>query len=154
MNASVITSYYLPWSESEAAAQENFKAGENRALRLKVLYDHNDARVGERIHCIVEAERIGFRGYGMMLAEVGLPPGAEVDRASLEQAETESAISGYEIQPDRVVFYLWPTAGGSSFGFDFRMRYRIEAMSAPSLVYDYYNPESNATVAPVLFSVR
>jgi A-macroglobulin receptor binding domain len=118
------------------------------------LYDHNDLHLGERVHCSVEAERIGFRGYGMMLAEVGLPPGAEVDRASLEQAETAPGVSGYEIQPDRVVFYLWPTAGGSSFGFDFRMRYRIEAMSAPSRVYDYYNPEANAAVAPVLFNVR
>jgi hypothetical protein len=154
MNASVITSYYLPWAESEATAQENFKTGEKRALRLKVTYDHNDAHVGERVHCSVEAERIGFRGYGMMLAEVGLPPGAEVDRASLEQAETAPGFSGYEIQPDRVVFYLWPSAGGSSFAFDFRMRYRIEAMSAPSLVYDYYNPEANAAVAPVLFDVR
>jgi hypothetical protein len=154
MNASVITSYYLPWAESEATAQENFKTGERRALRLKVLYDHTDAHAGERVHCSVGAERIGFRGYGMLLAEVGLPPGAEVDRASLEQAETAPGVSGYEIQPDRVVFYLWPTAGGSSFGFDFRMRYRIEAMSAPSQVYDYYNPESNAAVAPVLFNVR
>ena len=154
MNTSVITSYYLPWAESEATAQENFKTGEKRALRLKVLYDHTDAHAGERVHCSVEAERIGFRGYGMLLAEVGLPPGAEVDRASLEQAETAPGVSGYEIQPDRVVFYLWPTAGGSSFGFDFRMRYRIEAMSAPSMVYDYYNPESNAAVAPVLFNVR
>jgi uncharacterized protein YfaS (alpha-2-macroglobulin family) len=154
MNASVITSYYVPWAESEATAQENFKTGEKRALRLKVSYDHNDLHMGERVHCGVQAERIGFRGYGMMLAEVGLPPGAEVDRASLEAAETARGVSGYEIQPDRVVFYLWPTAGGSSFGFDFRMRYRIEAMSAPSLVYDYYNPEANATVAPVLFNVR
>jgi len=154
MNAAVITSYYLPWAESEATAQENFKTGEKRALRLKVAYDHNDAHVGERVHCNVEAERIGFRGYGMMLAEVGLPPGAEVDRASLDLAEAAPGVSGYEIQPDRVVFYLWPTAGGSSFSFDFRMRYRIEAMSAPSLVYDYYNPEANASVAPVLFKVR
>jgi hypothetical protein len=154
MNASVITTYYLPWAESEATAQENFKTGEKRALRLKVSYDHNDVHVGERVHCSVEAERIGFHGYGMMLAEVGLPPGAEVDRASLEQAEAAPGVSGYEIQPDRVVFYLWPTAGGSSFGFDFRMRYRVEAMSAPSLVYDYYNPEANASVAPVLFQVR
>jgi uncharacterized protein YfaS (alpha-2-macroglobulin family) len=154
MNATVIASYYLPWAESEATAQENFKTGEKRALRLGVRYDHTDAHVGERVHCSVEAERIGFRGYGMMLAEVGLPPGAEVDRASLEEAETSPGVSGYEIQPDRVVFYLWPVAGGTSFGFDFRMRYRIEAMSAPALVYDYYNPEANATVAPVLFSVR
>jgi hypothetical protein len=154
MNASVIASYYLPWAESEATAQEHFKAGEKRALRLIVGYDHTDAHVGERVHCSVHAERVGFRGYGMMLAEVGLPPGAEVDRASLEEAEMSPGVSGYEIQPERVVFYLWPVAGGTSFGFDFQMRYRIEAMSAPSLVYDYYNPEANATVAPVLFSVR
>jgi A-macroglobulin receptor binding domain len=154
MNVSVITSYYLPWAESEATAQENFKTGEKRALRLKSSYDHNDAHVGERVHCNVGAERIGFRGYGMMLAEAGLPPGAEVDRASLEQAETARGVSGHENQADRVVLYLWPTAGGSSFGFDFRMGYRIEAMSAPSLVYDYYNPEANATVAPVRFTVR
>jgi hypothetical protein len=27
-------------------------------------------------------------------------------------------------------------------------------MSAPSLLYDYYNPEANATVAPVSFTVH
>jgi hypothetical protein len=30
---------------------------------------------------------------------------------------------------------------------NFRMRYRVEAMTAPSILYDYYNPEANATVA-------
>lgn len=44
--------------------------------------------------------------------------------------------------------------GNSNFAFDFQMRYRIEAMSAPSLIYDYYNPEANAAVAPVLFNVH
>ena len=86
----------------------------------------------------------------MMLAEVGLPPGAEVDRSSLEIA----SVSSYEIQPDKVVFYLWPTAGGTSFSFDFRTRYRLEAMTAPSEIYDYYNPEARAVVAPLLFTAR
>ncbi len=154
MNASIVTSYYIPWSQSDAVAKEAFKTGETRALRLKVLYDRNELRLDETVHCTVEAERIGFRGYGMMLAEVGLPPGAEVNRASLDKAESSPGVSGYEVQPDRVVFYLWPKAGGTTFAFDFRMRYRIEAMTAPSVVYDYYNPEANATLAPVRFTVR
>ncbi len=154
MNASIVSDYYIPWAESEAIAKEAFKTGENRALRLKVLYDRNEVRLGDSVHCTVQAERIGFRGYGMMLAEVGLPPGAEVDRASLEKAEDSPGVFGYEIRPDRVVFYLWPTAGGTSFAFGFRMRYRIEAMTAASVVYDYYNPEANATVAPVRFTVH
>jgi hypothetical protein len=154
MNASVVTSYYIPWAESQAIAKEAFKTGENRALRFKVLYDRSELLLGDTVHCTVEAERVGFRGYGMMLAEVGLPPGAEVDRASLETAETSPGVLGYEIQPDRVVFYLWPTAGGTTFAFNFRLRYRVEATTAASVVYDYYNPEANATVAPVRFTVH
>ncbi len=48
----------------------------------------------------MKAERVGFRGYGMMLAEVGLPPGAEVDRASLEEAMRDSGwgVQSYEVQ--------------------------------------------------------
>jgi hypothetical protein len=77
-----------------------------------------------------------------------------IDRSSLEEAETAPGVFGYEIQPDRVVFYLWPNAGGATFAFNFRMRYHIEAMTSASNVYDYYNPEANATVAPVRFTVH
>jgi A-macroglobulin complement component/alpha-2-macroglobulin family protein/MG2 domain-containing protein/carboxypeptidase family protein/A-macroglobulin receptor/macroglobulin-like protein len=154
VNASVVASYYVPWGDSEATTSEARKTGDSRALQFKALYDHNEIRQGDRVHCTVTAERIGFRGYGMMLAEVGLPPGAEVDRASLEEAENSGAASGYEIQPDRVVFYVWPAAGGTTWSFDFRMRYRSSAMTAASRLYDYYNPDANATVAPVRFTVR
>jgi hypothetical protein len=34
------------------------------------------------------------------------------------------------------------------------MRYRIEGMTAASVIYDYYNPDANATVAPVPFTVH
>jgi hypothetical protein len=103
------------------------------------------------VHCNVNVERIGFRGYGMMLAEVGLPPGSEVDRSSLVRG---GWVQGYEVQPDRIVFYVWPEAGGTNFAFDFRVRYSMEAMSTASVLYDYYNPEANATVTPTEFSVH
>ena len=154
LNAALITSYYISWPDSQATNSEAFKTGDTRALRLKVHYDRTEQSLGDPIQCAVEAERIGFRGYGMMLAEVGLPPGAEVDRASLDKAQSESGVSGYEIQPDRVVLYLWPTAGGTKFSFTFRTRYRLDAMTPASDVYDYYNPEANATVFPVRFSIH
>ena len=154
LNASVITSYYIPWRDSSATNKEPFKTGETRALHFKVLYDRIEPTLSDTVHCTVEAERIGFQGYGMMLAEVGLPPGAEVDRSSLDKSQAAPGVFGYEIRPDRAVFYLWPTAGGTSFSFDFRMRYRGDAMTAASVIYDYYNPESSATVTPVRFTVH
>jgi uncharacterized protein YfaS (alpha-2-macroglobulin family) len=113
-------------------------------------------KTGEEIRCDVEAERIGFRGYGMLLAEIGLPPGAEVDRNSLETAAKASGweINQYDVLPDRVVVYLWPHAGGAKFSFKFSLRFGLKALTPPSTLYDYYNPEAHATVEPVEFRVE
>jgi hypothetical protein len=148
MNAQLISTWYIPWAESSATAIQNFKPGDTRALRLQIAFDRTQPAFGDAVTAHVEAERVGFHGYGMMLAEVGLPPGAEVDRESLESA------GSYEVQPDRVVFYLWPVAGGAKFDFRFRLRYRCDALTAPSLLYDYYNPENRAIVPPTRFIVR
>jgi uncharacterized protein YfaS (alpha-2-macroglobulin family) len=153
MQTNVITSYYVPWPQAEATQTENFKSGDARALKLKVDFDRHEAKVGDAIPCRVEAERVGFAGYGMMIAEIGLPPGAEVDRESLEEAK-QNGVDGYEVQPDRVVFYLWPSAGGTKFQFVFRPRFGINAMSGPSVLYDYYNPEANAAVLPLRFNIQ
>ncbi len=154
--AQIVETHYLPWSKSLATQAENFKPGGARALRLAVNFDKIEARIGENITCKVEAERVGFSGYGMMLAEVGLPPGAEVDRASLELAVKNAgyAINHYDVLPDRLIFYLWPSAGGCKFSFQFRSRFGTKAQSSASILYDYYNPEARAVVAPTRFVVR
>jgi hypothetical protein len=92
----------------------------------------------------------------MLLGEVGLPPGADVDRASLERALRESggAFSRYDVLPDRVVVYLWPYTGAARVSFKFRPRYRLNALTAPSQLYDYYNPEARVVVRPTRFVVR
>jgi uncharacterized protein YfaS (alpha-2-macroglobulin family) len=125
-------------------------------LRLKVSFDKTELKAGDEVTCRVEAERVGFHGYGMMLAEIGLPPGADVDRATLERAMSESGwdVSQYDVLPDRVIVYLWPRAGGTRFTFKFKLRYGLNAQSAPSLLYDYYNPEARVQVAPLRFRVR
>jgi hypothetical protein len=86
-------------------------------LRYSVQFDRLTASPGDSFRCTVHAERVGFRGYGMMLAEVGLPPGADVDRASLDAAVSDSGweLQSYEIQPDRVVFYLWRMLAAQMF---------------------------------------
>jgi uncharacterized protein YfaS (alpha-2-macroglobulin family) len=151
-----VATYYLPWAESIATQNENWRANGSSGLRLVTKFDKTEGNISDRINCHVEAERIGFRGYGMMLAEIGLPPGADVDRASLETAMKGSdwSISQYDILPDRVIVYLWPRAGGTKFDFTFRPRFGLRAQTAASLVYDYYNPEARAIVAPIKFVVK
>jgi hypothetical protein len=123
---------------------------------MDVHFDKHSLAPGEEVQCSVLAERVGFRGYGMMLAEIGLPPGVEVERDSLERAMKESGwvINQYDILPDRVVLYLWPRAGGVKFSFTFKPRFGMKALTTPSVLYDYYNPEARAVVEPTQFVVQ
>jgi hypothetical protein len=92
----------------------------------------------------------------MLLGEIGLPPGADVDRASLDEAVKSAGwdLYRYDVLPDRLIVYLWPRAGGTKFEFKFRQRYGLKAQTAASVVYDYYNPEARTVVKPSKFEVR
>src|SRR5262245_41853926 len=155
-SAQVVETHYEPWEQGAAARSDNIRLRNSSALRLAVNYDKLEAKIGEVVVCNVTAERVGHYGYGMMLAEIGLPPGADVDRESLELAAQEAgwSLNHYDVLPDRVIAYLWPQAGGLKFSFKFKPRYGVKAQTAPSALYDYYNPEARVALAPSRFVVK
>jgi hypothetical protein len=150
--AQIVADLYRPWpAVAPVSASTN-----NEELRLAVSFSNTTPGIGSAVEATAHIERIGFRGYGMLIAEIGLPPGADVDRASLGSAIAASGgeINQYEVLPDRLLVYLWPRAGGLDVKFRFRLRYGVDALSSPSKVYDYYNPDSHFDVAPVRFTSR
>lgn len=148
----IVGTYWVPWSASPAVSGSS----DSDVLRLDTRCDKTEARVMELITCRVKAERVGHRGSGMLLAEIGLPPGADVDRSALDTAIKSSnwAIDSYDVLPDRVIVYLWPRGGGSEFDLKFRPRIAMNAKSPGSIVYDYYNPEARATIPATRFVIR
>jgi uncharacterized protein YfaS (alpha-2-macroglobulin family) len=144
-----IETHYVPWP----AAMPDTANG----LRLDIRFDKTGIVLGDTVTCTVEAQRTTTAGGGMLLAEIGLPPGAEVDRPSLEAAVRTpgTSLHRFEILPDRVVFYLWP--GGTQtarFQFKLKPRYGLDAQTAASELYDYYNPEARVVAKPTHFTVR
>ena len=154
--AQLVMSHYRPWNAFHVAEANSPETSVTNSMMLKVKYDRSELKIGEEVVCQVEAARVGSYGRGMMLAEIGLPPGADVDRASLETAVRDNgySINQYDVLTDRIVVYLWPQTGGTKFSFKFKLRYGIKAQSAPSLLYDYYNPEAKAVIAPTRFVVK
>jgi uncharacterized protein YfaS (alpha-2-macroglobulin family) len=145
VQAQVNTVWFEPWSGPERA----------RDFELETRFGTLTPKVGEAVRCEVKVSRPAFRGYGMMIAEIGLPPGAEVDRASLEAARDEdgSGVDAFEVAPDHVTLYTWPRAADSRVQFEFRPRYRMRARARESVLYDYYNPEARAVLVPEKFEV-
>jgi hypothetical protein len=148
----LVSTHYIDWKNSDVSGT-SFTG--SRALRLAYTCDKQTAAIMQEINCSVEAERVGFQGYGMLLAEIGIPPGAEVSRESLEKAmEADRSLSRYDILPDRIVVYMWAKAGGTKLNFSFHPRYGINAQTPASIVYDYYNPEAQAVIAPLKFLIK
>lgn len=148
----VVATHYIDWRDADLSGKTT---SQSRALRLDLKCDKTATAIMDEITCSTSIERVGSSGYGMLLAEIGTPPGADVSRESLERAiANDWSISRYEILPDRVVLYLWARAGGTNFSFTFRPRYGINAQTPSSVVYDYYNPEAQAIAAPLRFMVK
>ncbi len=133
MMSQLVSTHYIDWKDADVSQRT---VNQSRALRLDYACD-------------------GFRGYGMLLAEIGTPPGADVSRESLEAAlEADWSFSRYDILPDRIILYMWAKGGGTKINFKFRQRYAINALTPSSVVYDYYNPEARAAAAPMRFAVK
>jgi hypothetical protein len=153
-NAQLTAWLYVPWAQNASGKAETTVPGKSFGLDFGYTCDAANAVVGQAINCTVSARRFGSEGYGMMLAEVGLPPGADVDRVSLGKLLDSWTISRYELQPDRIIFYLWSSAAeGEKFSFRFTPRYSIHAKAAPAKLVDYYNPDLSAVLAPQSFTV-
>lgn len=144
----LVRSHYVAWEDSTST---NRDVNDSRAIELKYGCDKTAGKVMDEVKCSVSAGRVGFRGYGMLLAEIGIPPGADVSRESLDEAVNAGRISRYEVLPDRIVVYLWAIPGGAKFDFSFKPRYGINAQTPPSVLYDYYNEEARAVIAPMRF---
>jgi hypothetical protein len=147
-SAQSVSFYHVRWDSTVVAPQPG-------PLKLDVACDRTRLEVGTKATCKVSAERVGTRGYGMMIAEIGIPPGVDVDRESLQNQLSTSGwdLSSFEVLPDRVIAYLWPRAGGTSFTLSFTPRMAIDAHSAPYILYDYYNPDAAITLPPTRFIV-
>jgi len=139
-HARFAAAWYEPWKGPRTS----------RELALQVQYSTAETSPNQPVRCDVTVSRPSFRGYGMMIAEVGLPPGAEVDRGTLDDSKVDS----YEVAPDHVTFYVWPDANDTKFSFIFRPRYAIRAMSARSVLYDYYNPDARTVLPPLTLIVK
>ncbi|HRH40055.1 MAG TPA: MG2 domain-containing protein [Pyrinomonadaceae bacterium] len=148
----IVSAHYIDWKDSVSSGKET---NQSRQLRLDYKCDKQNPTIMQEVSCAVETERVGFQGYGMLLAEIGIPPGADVSRESLEEAlKNDWSLSRYDILPDRIIFYMWSKAGGTKINFKFKPRYGIKALTPASVVYDYYNEEAKAIVAPLKFEVK
>src|SRR5262249_15359041 len=82
-SAHTLTRFDVNWNSPLATP----KSG---PLKLNVTCDRTHLEIGAKSTCNVFAQRIGSAGHGMMIAEIGIPPGVDVDREGLQNQASEN----------------------------------------------------------------
>ncbi len=140
--------YYLPWDEVEPD-----KTG---PLDIQVEYDKTQLSVDDTIHVTVTVSNSDPDSKSMIMAELGLPPGFDLDTTELQQLQQQGVVSKIEKTAMQLLVYIDNVSPEAPlvFGYDLTAQYPLEASAPKSETYFYYNKTLRSEAGPVTVFVE
>lgn len=145
----VVVEYFVPWSAVPPAPPEQ------RAMRVDVAYDRTELAVNDTVKVTAEVELLVPGQAGMVLVDLGVPPGFSPVSEDLDRLVESGAIDRYELTGRQILLYLTDVPEGKVYRFQYRLRARfpIKAQTGSSRAYDYYTPNRQDTQPPQRITV-
>jgi uncharacterized protein YfaS (alpha-2-macroglobulin family) len=144
----IVGKYYLPWELIERPKQE--------LLSIDVEYDRTKLAADDMVTAAVRVVNNDRRDCNMVVIDLGVPPGFEVQSEDLDKLVRGKKIEKHTIAARQIIVYLDSLASGKPLEFSYRLRakFPMKAATPASTVYRYYNPEIKATASPVDIEVN
>lgn len=140
--------YYMPWKDVLP------KPGDLIDIELK--YDRTELETNE---IVTAAVKITYNGPGtanMVIVDLGIPPGFEVQAEDFGKLVDDGVIQKYSFTGRQTILYFDKIEAGKPITFSYRLKakYPLRASAPESKAYLYYNPEIQDTTPPVTMTVR
>ena len=143
--------YFVPWQQATS----------HEPLAIEVKYDRTRLAQDEIVTGTAKIRNNLDKTAKMVMVDLGIPPGFELLSEDLQQMveKTASGKSGrlekFNMTATQAILYFDSIAPRDSFEVRYRLRakYPIHAEGFASRVYQYYDPNVNATAKPVQFEV-
>jgi len=154
----VTARYYVPW--------ELVPPEEREAMTINVRYDRTDIQVDDTVRVDVTA-KLNLEGTAkMVVLDLGIPPGFEVQAEDLSarvqqdfQKDEEypgPTVKRFDLTGRQIIVYLQNLSYGEpiSFHYGLRAKYPLRVKTPASTAYDYYNPEQVGVAQPEVVAVE
>ncbi len=155
----ITSRYYLPW---ELVPDEP----EKEAMSIEVRYDRTAIQKDDTVGVEVTVQ-LNLEGTArMVVLDLGIPPGFEVDSEPLSARVQQDAQRGeeypgarlkrYDLTGRQIIVYLENMTYGQPLRFSYRLRakYPLRVKTPASTAYDYYNPEQAGVAPPQVMEVE
>ena len=127
----------------------------NGPFALDVTYDATSTTVGTPVRVTARATNNDTELRNQVMVRVGRAPGFAPRVEDLELLVARGVAARYEVRQEDVTFYLMGVAAGETRELSFRMTpgLAVEALTAASSVYAYYEPDLREVVEPEMMIV-
>ena len=135
--------YFIPWKELKVL---NVK----EPLSISVDYDKNMLRKDDMVTCNVKVKSYVQGDFGMVVVDLGVPPGFAVETGDLSELVGSNVIQKFETTGRQVIIYLDKVLLDKPVNFSYRLlaKFPVKAKTPVSLAYQYYNPDMKTTAKP------
>ncbi len=142
----IVGSYFVPWGKGEKV----------EPLSIAVNYDRTQLERNETVTCKVTARNNTPQRAEMVILDLGIPPGFQVERDALDGAVKAGKIARYTLTGRQATIYLRYLDNNQELSLEIPMKARlmITAKTPESKIYEYYNPEVNGYDMPEELNVR
>lgn len=142
----VVARYFMPWKKSVL---------KDEPISIKVQYDKTTMKKDDMVTCTAKVVNNRKGDFGMVVIDLGIPPGFEVQTGDLAELVGSKVISKFETTGRQVIVYLDRVVMGKPVEISYRLRakYPVKAQTPASSVYEYYNPAVKAVAEPVQVKV-
>ncbi len=125
-------------------------------LAVSVKYDRTQLETGDsvKVHAVVTNN--ASTPARMLMVDVGTPPGFAVQAEDLDRLKSRGAIERYTLTGRGVIIYLSNLQAGQGLSLDYHIvaRMPLRAVTAPTTVWAYYDPQVRSSAKPTTFVVR
>ena len=138
----IVSKYYLPWEKPPV---------EGKLLSIDVAYDRSQLAKDDVVTCSVTIANNRPGSAQMVIVDLGIPPGFEVQTGDLDELVGSKVFEKYNLTGRQIIVYLEEVEHGKPIEFEYRLRakFPIRAMTPQSRVYEYYNPDVEDVARPV-----
>lgn len=143
----VVSIYYVPW--------ELLPKPKMPALSIDIDYDKKSLAKNDIATASVTVQNNTKERADMVIVDLGIPPGFEVQTEDLDKMVKDKVITKYSIAARQVILYFDKINANDTVKFSYRVKAKIsiKAKSGKSKIYKYYEPEVNDTEEPVEIQV-
>ena len=138
----ITSKYYLPWKGGREGRD---------AVSIDVRYDKTELAVDDIVTANVTVKNNTPGRMGMVLVDLGIPPGFEVQSGDLAELVGSKVIEKFTLTGRQIIVYLDALEAGQEVELTYRLRakFPIKAKTPDSTAYEYYNPDRSGTAEPV-----